>query len=304
MRKGIKSHKYKLAKVASKEQEVSIALSKFMPEGSLPGALIKTICKELDKHVKKPSLLKLDGWQEKSFGQFSDTIPITMLAFAIKLHPIKETFFLLIDKTVAQQFVDVSLGGSGEETPSRKLSDSEKGILEYLVTVVLKSVQKAISGKVNFKFQFEKLIEDPRNLRVYSKADARIVDLNYQMEWKDVDCIVKLIIPNPVINSIFIESPNINQLDSVGRKELKKQFKRYGYINIPITGVVGSTVINARELDKLEVGDALILDESTATFKNDKLSGDLILNICQEESAWKAEMKVKKGKIKCSLKTK
>ena len=168
--------------------------------------------------------------------------------------------------------VDASLGG-GDKLRKKSLSDTERGILEYILTSVFKVIHETCGETASFKLQLQSVLGDPRLIRTQMKQDEEVVELKYNIVWKDESYLLKVILPDVAVTSLFMGQKAISELGADGRKLLKRQVLRYGFIKVPIQAAVGSVEVSSSDIGRLEEGDVILFDESSVSLDKGSIVG-------------------------------
>lgn len=298
----IKPYHLKLTKLSKRECEVSEAISKLIPRGSILKKITSSASDQLSKIINSRVDIEMISWREKSYGSFIDTIPITMLSVVINISPIPRPMMVLVEKPFALMLIDASLGGDGVDFSSRPLSDTEQGILEYIFTKILNSIKQTTKDELVFNMYLENITDDHKSMRSYSSTNDSIIEVTNKIVWEGKESLFKLILPDPILSLIYSKNTSISEMTKEEQEEVKLQIKRYGYINIPVSAEVGKVQVGAIELSNLEEGDVVILDESSVSLIDGNLQGDATISISEIGYNRKANLELMSGKARCTIK--
>lgn len=297
----VKPYKLKISKISSHEYSVARALSSIVTKDFKSDKLIEAINRQLKKDAGASIKVEYKGFEEKAFGSFIDTCPITTLSIVIDMPTHEKPVFALVGKDLACALINSTLGGKGEDSERKNLSQSECGILEYIITKLLRSIHKSNKGKGSPNLLLEKIIDDPRSLRSYSRPDDSIILLKFRIIWEKNDYLLRLVIPHAVLEKVDYGQKSASESDPKEIKTIKKQLMRYGFFEMPVSAEIGKVEVSIQDIERLEEGDVVLLDEATAFLEKGKLKGNADIVVGDDQLRLKSEIELKKGRVRCKI---
>lgn len=297
----IKQYRLKLKKISRREYEVFDGLQKLLSYGSPIKQILGVLSEELSGIINKHVEFERVSWREQIFSRFSETASVNSINVVISMAPISKPIFLTMDRSFVLRLIDSSLGGDGSEHSNRTLSETELGILDYLIVKILLAVKSSFKKPV-FSFQLENVVDDPKLLKEYALSQDNVVEIVYKVSCEGYDSLVKLVFPDPIVNQILTSDIFDTYISDEEKKDFKDKMKRYGYIEIPVVAEIGETMVDSSDLDALGSGDVILLDNPTVSLDQNVIKGSAKIKLGDTALDQKAELDIKKNSVLCKIK--
>jgi len=300
----IKPFKFKLKKVSSKQQELLQALYQYLPAIGIQEELFsKGISDAVCRHIGKEISFHLEAVHQESFSTFSAKLPQTTVLAVIGMEPLNRKAVCEIDPILAINFVERLLGGKPSSVPKvRGLSDTEQGVLQYLILQVLANIYKMCGKNPRVHFRFDKFASGALALRDLAKPKDGIALLVYRVKVGKHAGFVRLALPDPFIEEAFLGTQATGEIRPGEKKYLLSSISRFSYVRVPLWAEVGRTKLTGPELSQLEEGDIVLLDDSGVALYDGKPSGNVMLRVGDGEiGGFEAELEVDARRAHCKI---
>ncbi|MBU4484717.1 hypothetical protein KKA47_04770 [bacterium] len=279
-------HFKNLGKLSKKDIERTRTLMEFLPKTGVREQFHLAIRKMLIKHMGQDVIYFINAVDDMSMAEFCNKLPENPILVVIGLNPLKEKLVVYIDHTLAYLIIDKLLGGLGDVDESlRALTDTEQGVLQYLIMQILSQFQllSGVAARVNFRM--EKFIFSAEEAVKYVPAGDKTCVLNLKVGVSDQAGFVRIVFPDPFTKKAFLE----NGIDSFKKKPLEheyaiKQFLKYDHIRTSLWAEAGYSELSPMEIKGLEEGDVVLFDTCRLRIKNGKIEGGVTLRIGSGEA--------------------
>lgn len=276
-----------LRKVSSREAGLTRALFEFLPLTDARGQIDVAIRKTFMKHLGQEVLYFLDAVGEDKFGTFLDKLSDPSIIVVIGLKPIEKKAFIHIDHDLAYLIIDRLLGGSGSiSSEKRPLTETEQGVLQYLIMQLMAEVHKLCGASPRVHFRFEKFAFTSKEIVNLASPEDILSVITFKFSCFDSSGFVRLIFPDAFTEAAFLDEGahfDIKRRPDEAKYFLK-QVERYGFIKTSLWAEGGRTTLSPVEIRDLEPGDVILLEESDLILKGKAVGGDAILRVGRGES--------------------
>jgi flagellar motor switch protein FliM len=274
----IKPFHFKLKKVSAEEQRVLSALFDFLPKTSMREMFHGAILEALYKHLGTETHYLLEAVQQTTFESFCNQLPDPALLIILGIAPRQGKVILELDAHLANLFIEKLLGGTSESLPSPKpLSDTEQGVLQYLLLQVLAHLYRLSQEDARLHFRFEKFVFSPKELKSVSSPDESVAVLNVKMTVGKHDGFIRICFSSPLIEQLYLNVEARGEVRTAERAFLLERLREFGHIQTPLWAEAGSTIITIGDMKNLEVGDVILFDKTELTKTEKGIVGRAIL---------------------------
>ena len=222
----------------------------------------------------------LDLWWEGTRfvepGELRQVTRNPMCMGVLGLPPSEHKILIDFDLTLAQRCVDAMLGGAGEDVDSqRELSDIEDGVLSFLLLKILSVLQGEYETEMQLGVQMEKLIRSTAThpFSMLDKQPWACVTLKVFFDVHIGYC--RIYLPLELIqglnNAVPTEGPALERL----LRWREQRLDRVAAVRAPISVRAGQISLSAPDLEQLEAGDIILLENSDITLSNGTLEGQV-----------------------------
>lgn len=291
----IRSFKWEgLKKVSARELALTDALFEFLPATGIREHVALAVRKTLIGHLGQDVKYFLDSVSEASFADFSKDLsePAVIIVFGMK--PVEQKGFIHIDGHLARVIIDRLLGGRGESVGEvSELTETEQGVLQYLIMQLMAEVYKLCGSSPRVHFRFERFAFHGKDLVNFVSPKDTMAVLNWRVSCFGKSGFVRLVFPDPFVSQAFL-SPEVIDAKKMPAEmaHFKRQLERFGFIKTTIWAEGGRVTLSGEEIDDLEPGDVLLLDETLASMQDDELTGEVLIRAGQgEKSSVRAKIK-------------
>ena len=211
--------------------------------------------------------IKLGAVEQVHFDEFTRSIPNPTLIGIFHSKPFIGTQILEINPQICLQIIELMCGGSesNHKKASKKkesFTDIELGILEEVVSTLLKSFESAWSEIIDLETGLDNLETNPQLLQTQSPNEPVIL-ISFIVEIFKNKSFMNICIPYKSFENIIEKLSFKNwfdsekELDEVNREVLEDRVKALS-VNLEVT--LGKSIITVDDFLQLEHGDIIQLD--------------------------------------------
>jgi flagellar motor switch protein FliM len=137
-----------------------------------------------------------------TYEEFIRSIPNPTTIAVLEMDPLKGSAVLEIDPALTFAIIDRILGGRGEETPNRDLTDIECAVMERIVTRMIANLNEAWATVVDLRPRLGRIETNPQFTQVVPPTEM-VVLVTLETRIGDVKGMVNFCIPWLTIESII-----------------------------------------------------------------------------------------------------
>jgi len=153
------------------------------------------------------------------------------------------------------------LGGKAASLPEpREISETEQGVMQYLIVKVLAEIHAACKGSDRAHFSMDGLALSPEDLEGAVDDGADCAVLAFRVTLGRHAGFVRLVLPEPFVEQALMDvaAPGEARPDEQLWSEMG--LGRYSYVRTVLWAEAGRTTLTPAELGQLEEGDVLLLE--------------------------------------------
>lgn len=292
----------KIKKVSRHETELIRALYEFLPATDIREKVDVGIRKTLMKHLGQDIRYYVSNIEQVNFADFVSALPEYPLLISLGLTPIGKKAFIQFDQKIANIAIDKLLGGSEGSTPETgALTETEQGVLQYLIMQVLSQVHAMCGKEARVHFRFEKFLFDQNDLmKLVSPRDSVCV-MTIETGFLDRTGFVKLVFPYPFLEELVHVPCGAGKTEKE-RAHFKKQLGKWGFIKTSLWAEAGNALLSPLDMKGLETGDVVLFDNTKLKMSGKNISGNLMLRFGEIDGGVEASLTEANEKtIKCKM---
>jgi len=299
----IKPFKFKLKKVSRKKQELLDALQEYLPATGVREGFLEGIKEAISKHIGKEISFQLEAVHQESFSSYTAKLSESPILAVFGMDPLNGKALCDIDSLLAVMLVERLLGGQpGASLKMRDLSDTEQGVLQYLILQVLASVYRICGQNSRVHFRFDRFVTEGRLLREIADSDDGVAILVFRVKVGRHAGFVRMVFPDPFIEESFLNGEAAGEVRSEERVYRLKMLSRFGYVRVPLWAEAGRTTLLPSELAGIEEGDIVILDDGDVRPSEKGLYGSAVLRVGDgHQGGLEAELNTDKKYLHCRV---
>jgi len=269
----------RIKKVSKRELELTRALYEFFPATDVREKVGIVIRKSLMKHLGQEIRYFISDLEQIPFNELIVKLPQSPVVVSLGLAPASQKVFIHIDHHVANLVISKLLGG-GEAPMSdlRPLTETEQGVVQYLILQILSEVYKISGSEPRSHFRFERFVFDPAELQKLAGARENMTIMTMEVSLFDQSGFVRLIFPNSLLEEVVALPKGVTP---VGKEKgyFARQLARWGFFKTSIWAEAGQSMLSPLDIKDLETGDVILFDESDLTLKGKKAKGEVKIHI-------------------------
>jgi len=291
-----------LKKVSKHEVNLLRALYEYLPATDARDKFHVAVRKSLMKHLGQDIRYYLSSVERKRFNEFKAYLPENPLLLVLGLTPIDKKIIIQCDYNIANIIINKLLGGDVSELPDPKpLTETEQGVVQYLIMQVLSQVYDVTGKEPRVHFRFEKFVLNPDELKGFAKEREDVYILNMDVNVMEQSGFIRLVFADPFLDELLQKTPSAgNTLKE--RKYFGNQLNKWSFVKTSLWAEAGNSLLSPVEIKDLEPGDVILFDETALSIKGKKTTGKASLHFGSGERVLPAELVEQKGsKIKFKL---
>lgn len=299
----ITQFRFKLKKVSERERRVVDAIHSFLPATGLRDSFVRGIREAVARHVGEAFSFRLDALAYEPYSTYLSRLPQSSVMAVVGMAPLARKAILEIDAPLAMMVVERLLGGQGENMPEpRPLSDTEQGVLEYLILQVLAHVHRVSGKDARVHFRFEKYAFSSHEVRDLAEGSDGVAVLVLRAEIGRYSGFIRLALPDPFVEEGLLDAESPDDIRSAERAWLGRNLARFGYVKTPLWAEAGRTTLAPADLAGLEEGDVILLDQSTVSLAGKMPVGRVILRAGNGmHGGLDADMEIEGTRARCTI---
>ena len=225
------------------------------------GRLISSyLTAQLRNNVK----VKIESIQQITYDEFIHSIPNPTILTIFKMPPLSGSILFETNPQFAFQVIDILLGGQGSRMVKLKeFSDIDKNILRKVNEGLISNLKLAWEDVLNVEPEIEALETNPA-LNQTLAPNEPVALITFSVEMRNNSTFINMCIPylsiEKVLDKLVVQywfRENDEEIVNESRNRLKD---RLNVVQVPMTGVLGSTNITVNEFLQLSEGDVITLD--------------------------------------------
>ena len=300
---GINPFHFKLKNVNGAEQRVLSALFDFLPKTGMREKFREAVLEALTKNLGIETAYNLEAVNQGSFDSFIRKLPDAAVLVVLGMAPREGRIVVEIDEHLAALFIEKLLGGTAETFPTPKpLSDTEQGVLQYLILQLLAHMYRLCGNDARLHFRFEKFVFQPKALKGVVSENDNVSALTVKVTVGKLDGFVRLYIPSPLIEQQYLNIQAKGEAREAEREYIMDRLEEFGFVTVPLWAEAGQTTITAGDMKNLEVGDVIIFDATQLMLTNTGPSGRVVLRTGEgRHGGFISEVTALPRKIQCRI---
>ncbi|MFZ7131513.1 MAG: flagellar motor switch protein FliM [Eubacteriales bacterium] len=236
----------------------------------------------LSTQIRTNVYMSVGAVEQISFDEFIHSIPNPTMLTVFHTEPLNGNQMIEINPQLSLQIIDMMCGGTGNGNMNHvqkkdKFTDIELGIMEEIVSTLLKSFQTAWSEIIALKTEIDFIDTNPQQVQNMSPNEPVIL-ISFTVEVSKHKSFVNICIPYVSFENIT-DKLSIRSWFDTG-KEIDKKYRDIIANRILLSDVnlkveLGHSVLTVDDFLQLDLGDILQLDLKTTEplkmFVEDKL---------------------------------
>ncbi len=300
----VRPFKFKLKQVGASDNDLLAALYRLVPQSPDGRDLHSLMVEALRVHVDRSIELSFEAVHRDDFATSTSKLSESATLAVFCVDPINRKAVCEIDNSLAVLVVEKILGSASPNLPDlRKLSDTELGVLQYLLLNLLAAVYKTMGDEPKVRFRFDRFAESSRHLADVANGEDASVMLVFRLMVGRHSGYVRLLLSDPFVEEAFLNMAD--EIDQLSPGEIQHKIDRlsaFGYIDTVLWAEAGATVLSPAELGGIEAGDIVILDSTTLNLKDDKITGQVRLRVGGgNQGAFEAEVSANEHSAICEI---
>ena len=275
----VQPFKWNLKTVSEKGVAAVNALYSFLPSTAVRDTLSLEMRKVFMQHLGNDSIFVVEAVDVIPCRQWLAALPDPSIVISIGLTPLSSKILIHVDHVIAHHMIDRLLAGDGDVSPEKRvITDAESGVLQYLCMQLLMQLHTVCGRDERVHFRFEQILQRTENIVKLVPARDDGVVMTIKLGFGDHLGFVRVLFPDPFISKAMLEPLSVAQ-GSAEQAHLLSRLQVFGDIKASVWAEAGVVTVHPEELQQLEVGDVILLDESDIRLKGGKPEGKVKLRV-------------------------
>jgi len=255
-------YRLKLEKVSRARLRLLDALYSYLPASGLQEKFLAGLKGSVERLVGEGLTLRMETVEQEDYSSYLSRLPQHPIVAVIGLAPHSAKLLVEVDSTLAMMAVEKMLGGHVETMPEpRPLSDTEQGILQYLILKLLAQTHRACGMDARVHFRFDKFAFSPSEMDRLAASDAGVAVVAFRATLGRHAGFVRLAFTEPFVEEAMLEVESPGEMRPLELSHALHSAERYSYVRVPLWVEAGRTVVNAADINQLEEGDVVLLEQ-------------------------------------------
>lgn len=229
------------------------------------------VFEEYVKAVQKTTGLSMNAVscsiETDNYAEILKAVNVPVVQFKVS-SPDAEPIFLCFDMSLSNAIINSSVGGQADNSsPAKNLTEIEENILELCASSGAEKLFGGLSKTSEVKY-----LNSPNLYFDQSVDESEMLLLaRSQINFGRSSGHIFLISHLSIAQNMLLRSKNRTTAPDIGRIPAAIT----GKVTMPVTSILGTTMISAKELYELEIGDVIVLDSSINNLLQISIGKDL-----------------------------
>ncbi|HPW45440.1 MAG TPA: hypothetical protein PKU96_03615 [bacterium] len=273
----IRPFKFKLKKITKREGDLVGALYEFLPATGVKENFLSGVIDALESHLGQSVEISMESFHYQRVSEYLPNVADSSVVATFGMNPVHRKALCEIDPLIAIAAVEYLLGGRPKGGAMRKLSETELGVLQYLILQILSSIYRLSGQNPRVHFRFDRFISGSRELAGIADPEDGVAVLIFRIRFSKLAGFFRLILPDPFIEENFLPALPAGKVDAVRGNQFLESVSRYSYVRFPLYAEIGRTELSPADLGSVEEGDVIILDEAYLKHAAESSSGKAVI---------------------------
>lgn len=272
-----------MAKISQEQNRIVEGLFDFLPATGARDHFQLAIRKALHQYL--PDIrYYLERIEFVSPRDLAGNLPPICTVGVLGMEPFSAKAFVEIDPLISSLVIDKLLGGKGESRDElRTLTESEQGVIEFLILKLLSQIHKLCGDQARLHFRLDQMVLEQAQFRHFAKEETPLVVLKVHTALLRHSGFVNIYLPTPwVLEGFLKEIPE--DKSSMEHQERRANLKHFAALPLTLWSELGNAVVSNSDLERLEAGDVVLFDETGIVKRSDGWRGEVKLVTGQGEA--------------------
>lgn len=267
-----------LPRLSRQQVEVTNALLAHLPQTPFEGGFKDKLREVVEPLVHADIDLWLDNVTDIEPGQLFAHLAEPTCVALVALQPKPYQLLVEVDLTVAQQAIDRMLGGNAEDTDGqRPLSEIEEGIFSFVLLKVLQLAQQTYGSEQQLALKLSGVAGGREALEARVQADQAWIVVGFKLFFDLEVGFAKLYIPADLVRAEIAEArPSAGPALSRKLRRIQGLLPRVAALRVPLTVELGRIPFTLQDLESLESGDIVLVEDAQVRLSDGVLGGPVI----------------------------
>lgn len=298
----VKRFHFRLKKVSGRQQRLIDAIYSYLPSANLEEKAKYGVVRTIAQHLSEKVSISLESVGYERYSSFIAKLPSSPIIVVLDLQPSHGKAILEIDASIAIAAIDRMLGGELKSLPQvRELTDTEQGVLQFLILQILLGLHQACGRDARVYFRFDRLCLRPNQVRDLASSDDSAAILTYRVRVGNFQGFARLVLPDPFIEEGLAKT-SAQALPVLNKTQLLEALNKYSYVRTNLWADAGRTTLTGADISQIERGDIILFDDTQMMLADESLHGSLILRVGDGiHGGFDAEYDPQENRVRCRI---
>jgi flagellar motor switch protein FliM len=272
--------------VSTSERRLHEILDSIIPKGEMRFNFLLSLEKVVQQSIRGGFTLHCKGyhledrntWQARA-GQNGVHVMLSALSTGSKM-------LLICDPVLVLALIDRLLGGELHEIPTaRKLTEIETGVFSYLLMQLCRAFHEFQQSKAESNFapiRVEKVFSDQDSFEAALAGVKRVATANLTVAIPELTGGVQIVLPDLFVEEVLASFIQTQEVELSEEDQLNRLYLM-GDLKFHMRATVGETMLTPAEINDLQPGDIVLLDQPHSYLKDNRLEGDVVFYPVQRD---------------------
>ncbi len=275
---GIQSYNFdRLERISRSEMALRETLEHFVPGEEQRFQLLLRLEQCLQQAIRGGCTLHTRNYRLEDAPRWEQRLGEGAIYVTLSTLPSAPKMLLVWDSILALSLIDRLLGGELNEVPTpRPLTEIETGVFSYLLMQVCRTFHRFFEqGAEAVPIRVEAIFSDTEQVRAAIAGAERVALADVTVAIPELTGQLQLVLPDPFVAEVLAPRVTVPE-ERVTPIEQRERMKNLGDLNFPMRAVLGEATLSPLELNGLQAGDVVLLDQSHSRLEAGQLRGRVV----------------------------
>lgn len=277
-------HFDRLPKLSERDVRILGSLLELLPRIGFADELRQSLSGLLTEKIGLPFSFDLQKITTGPAPEVLRALPREGIYLVFGLAPFQERAFLEVDSFLAHSAIDKLLGGTGSPSASsRTLTEIEEGVLSYLFLKILSEIYERCGENARVHFRLEGFQKTSQEVSSLMAPKEGVVLMTLRLTLGNHSGYARLALPSAFLEKAFLEAGAQAGSSSKEKSYFEARLQNLSFLQTELRAEIGRTMLRAGDLQGIEPGDVVLLEQTSAHLQGKSLEGRLSLRVGRGE---------------------
>lgn len=252
-----KNYDFRSPKKMSREQNKMLS--------GITDVLSRHVAAYLSSLLRNYCELSVASIDEHPYSEYNNSLPDTLMTAVVDIYPLNATITLDMSNNILFAIIERMLGGSGENNiiPDREYTEIEITLMERIFKRFCIYIQDALQNIPNCRVTLRQIDTNSRFIKAI-RMEEIVEVVVYNVTVDKISGTFTACIPYSFVQAAaFMNDKDSDSSDgaSASEEERKRHLTELQDTTVEVRGILGTATLSLQELNDLQVGDVIRLDQ-------------------------------------------